>query len=356
MTSLDFKDSHTQSSRPPIFNKQSSTVKENLRGWSLGLPAHVSIPSADLPTMIAVGGGKGGVGKSILSANLAAKLSQNGFRVLVVDLDLGCANLHTHFGIPKPEFTLSDFIINGNKSFAEIITPTKIAQVALVAGGQEAAWGRQLAGGPETLSTLWTALLQSREDFQVDFIVMDLGAGTLRHTMDFFATAHLGIMAVLPEPTSLENAYVFLKTHIWHIIENVGQRTNQQEAAADVRAALSQIGSGSFASGYAECFRKMSMSYPEFISDIFTALHSRTVGLVINQARSQQDIDIGTSMELICRRYFGIHSQYLGYLNYDDSAWKSLRNRRLLLTDFPHSILSKRLTKVTNQALSVLGY
>jgi flagellar biosynthesis protein FlhG len=306
--------------------------------------------------MIAVGGGKGGVGKSILSANLAARFASQGFRVVVVDLDLGCANLHTYFGIPKPQYSLADFVLGGRKSFAEIITPTTVSQVALVAGGQEASWGRQLARGPEALTALWSAMLSLKQDMQVDFVVMDLGAGTLRHTMDFFASANLGIVTVLPEPTSLENAYVFLKTHLWHIVDNVSQRTGQHAAAHDVRTALAKIGGGAFSGGYAECFRSLSASYPEFIRDIFTALSGRLAGLIINQTRAQQDVDIGSSMELICRRYFGIHAAYLGHLNYDDAAWKSLRNRRLLLADFPQSMLSKRLGQIALNSLNIMGY
>ena len=128
------------------------------------------------------------------------------------------------------------------------------------------------------------------------------------------------------------------------------------EAAQDIKEALSKVGAGSFAKGYADCLRRMGANYPELVSSIFVALQGRIVGLVVNQSRMQNDIDIGISMEHICSKYFGLNSSYLGYLNYDECAWKSLRNRRLLLMDFPHSMLSKRLTKVSTKALTTLGY
>lgn len=323
--------------------------------WTLGLPPHVQVPSGPLPRILAVGGGKGGVGKSILSANLASKLAQCGYRVLVVDMDLGCANLHTHFGIPKPRYTLANFILFGDRSFAEIITPTTVAGVALIAGGQEAAWGRHLARGPETLMPLWDAILRSYQQFYVDFVIMDLGAGTQRHTMDFFCAANLGIATVLPEPTSIENAYVFLKTHLWHLVDHVAMRTQQQEAAQDLRHILMRIGSDGSGKGYVDAFRQLSTAYPEYINDVLAAIRSRHLGLVINQTRSQADIEIGGSMELICKRYFGMHAHFLGDLNYDDCAWKSLRNRRLLLNDFPHSVLSRRLAKVTQNVIDLIS-
>ena len=86
-----------------ISDRKSPFVVERWQSWKLGLPNTMECPDADdLPAVIAVGGGKGGVGKSIISANLSAILSQFGYRVLVVDLDLGCANLHTHYGVPMP--------------------------------------------------------------------------------------------------------------------------------------------------------------------------------------------------------------------------------------------------------------
>jgi flagellar biosynthesis protein FlhG len=325
------------------------------RAWILGLPPHVQVPEGPIPRLLAVGGGKGGVGKSILSANLASKLAQSGYRVLVVDLDLGCANLHTHFGIPKPKFTLANFILFGDRSFAEMITPTTVAGVALIAGGQEAAWGRHLARGPETLMALWDSLLRSQQQFNVDFVIMDLGAGTQRHTMDFFSAASLGIATVLPEPTSIENAYVFLKTHLWHLVDHVAIRTQQQDAASDLRLLLTKIGSDGSGKGYLDAFRQLAQGYPTYINDVLAAMRSRNLGIVINQTRSQADIEIGGSMELICRRYFGLQAFFLGDMNYDDCAWKSLRNRRLLLNDFPHSVLSRRLARVTQSVIDLVS-
>ena len=79
-------------------------------------------------------------------------------------------------------------------------------------------------------------------------------------------------------------------------------------------------------------------------------MQGRYLGVVLNQARNQADMDIGQSMEHICQKYFGFQSRYLGYLNYDEAVWKSLRNRRHLMTDFPHSLIAKRLAVVANQA------
>src|SRR5437870_3214402 len=67
--------------------QEPAVIAEKRARWALGLPRHVRLPPGHTPHIIAIGGGKGGVGKSLLSANLAAKLAESGARVLLVDLD-----------------------------------------------------------------------------------------------------------------------------------------------------------------------------------------------------------------------------------------------------------------------------
>ncbi len=324
--------------------------------WALGLPPYITYVPEDLPTIIAVGGGKGGVGKSVLSANLSARLALAGYRVLAMDMDFGCANLHTHFGVGMPERTLADFVITGRRSFADILLPTPIPGLALVAGGREEVWGDILAGKVSQLSNLFAEIFAAKTQLNVDFVVLDLGAGTHKHTIDLFAAAHLGVATVLPEPTSIENVYVFAKSLLWSLVESIAERTNQTDALADAKLALSRVGPGSLHSGYLECLRKLAASHPDLVGAVLTALKGRILGLVLNQVRSQGDIDIGHAMEHICQRYFGFDASYLGYLTYDEAVWRSLRNRRLLVKDFPHSTLAKRIGLVAAKALTKFGY
>lgn len=336
-------------------SKTSAKLQHRHGGWLKGLPPYVTVPNTPLPAFIAVGGGKGGVGKSIISANISARLAKMGYRVLVIDLDLGCANLHTHFGVAMPSATLAEFVVHRRKRFAEVILPTGVNNVGLIAGGREESWGAFLENGPEALLSVWDSLLTSRSEFGVDFVVLDLGAGTHRNTMDFFSAANMGVITVLPEPTSIENAYVFMRTSLWRLLEHVAGRLGKLDVLGDVRQAFSQVGR-SFEYGYAECLRQISDQHPELVAAMHEGLESRTMGLVVNQTRSQQDIDVGNSMEHICKQYFGFSASFLGHLNYDDAAWKSLRNRRLLINDFPHGVLSKRIGNVTLNAVRELGY
>lgn len=334
----------------------SAFVEQHFQNWRLGLPFDVMLPQArQMPAILAVGGGKGGVGKSIVSANLAATISQFGYRVLVVDLDLGCSNLHSHFGVSMPKKNLADFVLNKRLNFRDIMLPASIPGVAFVAGGKEEAWSDYLEKSGDHLAPLWQAMAQSRVQSKVDIVLIDLGAGTQRHTMDFFSLANLGLVTVLPEPTSIENAYVFYKMALWNLIDNIGRRTRQPEVAQDIKAALQSMVGGSLASGYSNSFRELQLSYPQFISDLLRTMQARCLGVLVNQARDQSDIDLGLSMEHVCQKYFGFPSKSIGYLNYDDAVLKSLKNRRLLVSEFPHSMIAKRLSLAAAQSLKILG-
>jgi Mrp family chromosome partitioning ATPase len=87
-------------------------------------PAVDHTPSPDGPCIWAVGGGKGGVGKSMVTTSLAVALAGRGQRVVVVDADLGGANVDTVFGISRPPRTLSEFFAGEVPRLADVLSPT----------------------------------------------------------------------------------------------------------------------------------------------------------------------------------------------------------------------------------------
>jgi flagellar biosynthesis protein FlhG len=314
--------------------------------WVLGAPAELG-QGQRLPKIIAVGGGKGGVGKSLLSANLAAILGGRGQRVLAIDLDLGGANLHTYFGVSAPSATLADAVLHRRvASLADTIMTTEARGVDLITGGQDQVWGAGAAA--RALELVWSYLAHSQHDY--DTVIMDLGAGSSHDTVSFFCAAHLGVITVLPEPTSIENAYMFIRSAMFRLIENVGQRIDQTEQAQEVLRLLNAPVAANQRRSLIDRLRELQAEYSELVDAALSAIYAHTLGVVINQSRSQRDADIGASMELIIAKYFGFQAVSLGYLNYDDTAWKSLRNRRLLVADFPQSSIAQRFQDLARRA------
>ncbi|HSN14611.1 MAG TPA: P-loop NTPase, partial [Anaeromyxobacteraceae bacterium] len=155
--------------------------------------------------IIAVGGGKGGIGKSMISANLGIELARRGKRVVMVDADLGGANLHTTLGIDVPKRTLTDFIERRVAKIDEVVTPTGIENLGLISGALD----HLDAANPRYAQKM--RFLRHVQQMDVDFAILDLGAGTHLNVLDFFLVADHGVLVLVPEPTAVENAYRFVK-------------------------------------------------------------------------------------------------------------------------------------------------
>ncbi|MTI80176.1 MAG: MinD/ParA family protein [Firmicutes bacterium] len=156
------------------------------------------------PRVIAVTSGKGGVGKTNITLNLAMALSSLGQRVVIFDADLGMANVEVLLGV-NPRYTLFDFLYN-NKSLYEIITPGP-NNIKLISGG---------SGLLELANLSQRAIKQLRDtvnhfDVGADIILVDTGAGINKNVLAFVGAAQEVIVVATPEPTSITDAYGLIK-------------------------------------------------------------------------------------------------------------------------------------------------
>lgn len=327
--------------------------------WQLGLPHYIDAQKVgSLPAIIAVGGGKGGVGKSLISANLATCLARTGRKVLAIDFDIGGANLHTYFGMPGATSGLSDVIIGRQRQLHEVAAPTKIHGLSLVAGGGEEFWGGVEVLNTDVLRYFFDQLTLLKHNSNVDIVILDLGAGTAKYTRDLFLMSHLGLVTLLPEPTSVENVYLFLKNILLDLVENAASHVGVVEDGRQIRKNLlaTKVGHDGSKLSYYMKLMESRAHFPELVQTISSVLASRQFGVVVNQIRNQKDIDLGKSIELITERYFGLSTFSCGHLNYDECAWKALRNRRILLEDFPTSNIAKKFQDLARTSLVRLGY
>lgn len=153
---------------------------------------------------ITVTSGKGGVGKTSTVANLAVCLAQAGQRVIILDADLGLANIDVVFGI-RPQHNLMD-VINGDMDLDEIMVQGPCG-IQIIAGGSGVAELAQLKS--EKAEKLF-AQLKFLED-KADFLLIDTGAGISDGVISFCHAADQIVVITNPEPTSLADAYGIIK-------------------------------------------------------------------------------------------------------------------------------------------------
>ena len=290
--------------------------------------------------VVSIGGGKGGIGKSLISANLGIELARRGKRVVLVDADLGGANLHTTLGIDLPRRTLSDFIERKVARIDDVVTPTGIANLGLVSGALD----HLDAANPRYAQKM--RFLRHVQQMDVDYAILDLGAGTHANVLDFFLVSDHGVLVLVPEPTAVENAYRFVKAAFWRRMRNVAQVYGYDSLLRAVMEA------GSFRSPV-ELIATFSERDPEAGANLARHLESFRPRLVVNQARTEQDADIGLAVVAAWRKYFGLEMDYLGCIGYDDEMWRAVRARRPLIVERPDVGASKAFARIADSLLAL---
>jgi flagellar biosynthesis protein FlhG len=309
------------------------------------LPRRTATVAQQGPRLIAIGGGKGGIGKSFISANIGIALARQGFRVALVDLDFGAANLHTCLGVNRPKADLFDFINNKVENLEDIATQTTVPNLILFGGGQEF-WQQVRPHSAQKIR-----IISRLQKLDVDYVIMDLAAGTHTTTQDFFIFSHMGIVVVVPEPTSIENAYVFLKGVLCRRLETIVKSIRKEEAAAELLRSLQENPKSSMPPFLK--LQEFAARDPEVGARVLELIQRSQIGIVVNQTRTKSDVDIGQSMKIICGRYFGFSAEFLGPTSYDDSVWKSVRARRPLHADYPESNALLDLKELTKNLVAI---
>ena len=292
--------------------------------------------------MWAIGGGKGGVGKSLLTANVGITLAQMGKRVCVIDADLGGANLHSCLGVTQTDATLDLFLSRQAESLQELAVPTPVPNLSLISGA-----GHVLGAANPKYQTKMR-LIRKIKSMDFDHVLLDLGAGTGFDTLDFFLSGDLGVLMCLPEPTSIDNLYRFVKAAFFRRLRDL-ERTFQVREL--VQAAMAGNSAATVSSPRA-LFERIKRMEPERGALLHEAMRQFTPKLVVNQVRNGADADIGQQVALAARNYFGFDLQCVGYLQHDDSVWRAVRKRRAFLLEYPVSSITGALRGIVSKILA----
>ncbi len=279
------------------------------------------------PRIWAIGGGKGGVGKSVVTTNLAAAVARTGARVVVIDADLGGANLHTMVGVPSPKRNLSDFISRRVSNLSEILTPTPIDNLWLVSGAKALL---------ETANPNYSQkgkILSHIRKLDVDHVFLDLGAGTAFNVLDFFLVARKGVIVVVPEATSVENAYFFIKAAYFRKLKRAKPR-------AQVKAAIDEVMKSDARKSVRtprDLMARVMAVDPEAGAALMEEASTFSPTVIVNRVERSEQARLGIEMGSACRDYFGIQLRCLGTLPFDNLVRRSVDERRPAVDLFPQS-------------------
>ncbi len=239
--------------------------------------------------VITVTSGKGGVGKTSLSVNLAIQLSKLGHRVVVLDADFGLANIEIMLGI-RPQYNLADLMFRG-RNIRDIITYGP-QDIGFISGGS----------GINELSNLnrdqVVQLIHKLNDLDqlADIIIVDTGAGIGDSVLEFVAASAEVLLVVTPEPTSITDAYALLKS-----------------------------------------LNRNSSYMPD----------KTVVKMVANQVRNNCDADeLFDKLGVVVNKFLNIDIEYLGAIPYDDNMQKAVMRQRPLSIAAPNAASTRSVGKI----------
>jgi len=298
--------------------------------------------SEHVPRVVAVASGKGGVGKTLLAANVGIFLATLGKRVVIVDAALGTPNLHIFAGVPRPARTLSEALAEGGPSLADVTLPTPVPGMRLVAGAGDPTW--VAAARPSMIAHLIAEIRR----LPADWVIIDLGAGTATWILDLFLAADLGVMVAVPDPTSIELMHRFVRAAFVEKLRRLGLGDLARIPAAEARHHEGGI------LGPLDFYLRAVQHDDPRVEALRAAVLGFAPQIVISAARSKSDMEIGRAVATAGRRRLGVPIQYLGHLEYDEAVWASVRRRRPLLVEHPEARITKNIEKVTRGIMGAL--
>ncbi len=313
-------------------------------------PRHSMAPNASNggtrsagPRLLAIGGGKGGVGKTFVTANLATSLARLGQRVVVVDMDLEGANLHTCLGVPSPQRSLADFVSEREEDLGKLLVDTPIPNLKMIG-----ATHCNLADAqPSHLRRV--RLLRGLRQLDADLVLLDLGAGSHASVLDYFLVSDDGILVLQPEPTSVENAYTFLRAAFYrrmrlamvgHGVRQLVTMAMDQRNERGIRTPL-------------DLLREIEATDTAEAHRFVETMRVFKPRIIVNGVRTAEDVKLGFAVGSVCKKYFGIEAEYLGYVNYDDQARRSVSMRRPIVDMQNDSDVSIYLQRIARKLLGL---
>ena len=286
----------------------------------------------------AIGGGKGGTGKSFLSANLAIALSAERGDIVAIDADLGGPNLHTLLGVRENGRDLGDFVRNQVNRLEDIALPTSFPGLRLVRGSERTLFLANLNHYRKL------KLIRQIKGLPTNGVVIDLGTGSAFNTLDLFMTASPGILVVTPEPTAVENAYLFLKSCALRILRAYARYFGIPDFEEKVSQGLEN------SSGTLLRFMENLTAGDGSAGQVLTAaLNSFKVYLIVNKVRDRKDSHLGRSIVDVVRKYFLINMGLLGTIPYDERVHWSLRRFSPFLYEYPESAVSQAIRSMAER-------
>lgn len=291
--------------------------------------------------IIPIASGKGGVGKSLLSANLAIALGKAGKKVVLADLDLGASNLHLVIGQASPKTGIGTFLA-GEHKFEDIIEPTDYENVSFIAGDSE------IPGLSALKIFQKNSLIKKFQSLDADYLIIDLGAGTHLTILDLFLLSPQGIIVTAPTVTATLNGYLFLKNAVFRLMAATFKKGTKAAEYLDKLKNDAMSLQRLYIPKLIDSIEAVDPENAKIFKERLVHFHPR---LIINMIDEPKDADKAQKIRRSCQQYLGLEVDSLGVMYRDSMQDRALSSRLPVTVYKPNAVLSQAVFRIAEKII-----
>jgi flagellar biosynthesis protein FlhG len=349
-------DLHAHESRDALYRRKERFLKiqesyEHLSGYFLENTLTAYEQGSGRGDIIAVGGAKGGIGKSIFAVNLAVLFASMGKKTVIVDLDLGGANVHLYLGELTLKGSINDFLHNTVPSFQDIAVRSRYGPFFI--GGDSSQLGAANITFAQKLK-----LLKAVKSINADYVILDLGGDTTFNIIDFFLAADYGIVVTTCDPASYLEAYNFLKVALYRKINRIfgAESVFPEKKDEDLRDLIYEFTTSTNRSRehtIRELFDLIKEKQPRHLSMIKKVVSSYHPHLVINRVTDSCNVnDVVERIKAVSKKMLSVQVNHIGSLPYQQEIEASVRELVPAIARYPQGLIAKKTRLIAQKLLS----
>lgn len=295
--------------------------------------------------IIAVGGAKGGVGKSLLAANIGVYLSSLGKKTVLIDLDLGAANLHLYLGVWGLAHRIDDYLDKKFEDLASIAVPTNYGPT-LIGGGSNR------LGAANLPFTRKLKLMRAIRKMEADYVILDLGGSTSFNILDFFLLADVGMVMTTCDPAAYLDAYTFIKLGLYRRLmrlfgaESAYHKFKDEGLQAIIKAFVTPNGSNE-PRYISDLLARIEQETPQRSYLVQAAMDGFNPHLVVNMSKNKDEVDhLVKRMQQVSQRMLNISIDCAGSIPSDPMVAQSAHDLKPEVAEHPTGELARRIAQI----------
>lgn len=289
-----------------------------------------------MANLLPIASGKGGVGKSSISVNLAVTLAKLDKKVVLADLDLGGANLHTLLGLRNNHAGLGNFIYKQTSDISELLQETSVPNLQFIAGDCLYPGTANITAGTKN------RILKALSKLDADYVILDLGAGTTYNTLDFFLSTYNSILVTTPQLTSILNAYSFLKAAAFRFFMRQFKTKSEERMLMDKYIRESTSGADM---SFTEMVDTVVKYFPDTGKTARDQLARYRPQVIVNIGETSQDLEMAKRLRSLVQKKLGIQMDFVGFLPKDEGVNYAIALRSPLAVTNPDCQFVMGITK-----------